>query len=171
MKKKFTKILACFLLIFGLGLVLGNEKADASWGMNHTFTTSRATRGTWYWRQGRHIKRLRITSHTVNKHRLYQSLANKQYNYYLKKLYQLPDKQQLKTYKYFDQHVYEAYNFRFHGKNSFNINGWLAGAGDGIYYTPVQRHRYGKKVKAIRIGHGAGCWLTAYAYHSKKLAR
>lgn len=57
MKKKFTKILACFLLIFGLGLVLGNEKADASWGMNHTFTTPRATRGTWYWRQGFSLKR------------------------------------------------------------------------------------------------------------------
>ena len=67
--------------------------------------------------------------------------------------------------------MYQAFTFKWHGITSFNTNAWLAGAGDGVYYVPVKHSRKGRKVNALRFGHGADNWLSFYAYKSRRLAK
>lgn len=51
------------------------------------------------------------------------------------------------------------------------MHGLLAGAGNGVYYVPVTKIRYSKKVLALRFGSGADNWLDFYGYKGPKLAK
>lgn len=171
MNKKWSLVLAAILLSLSCLALAKPQEADASWGMHHVYTTPKRTRGNWFYKEGRHIKRLHITAHTLNGRRLYKVLPRRQYSKYENKLNKLSESKLLKTYNYFDKHAFQAFTFKFHGTRSFNVNGWLAGAGDGAFYTPVKHRSHHRKVRALRIGHGAYNWLTCYAYRSRKLAR
>lgn len=47
----------------------------------------------------------------------------------------------------------------------------LLGPGNGVYYVPVTKIRYSKKVLALRFGSGADNWLDFYGYKGPKLAK
>lgn len=147
-----------------------NVKA-ASWGAKTLFTTPKATRGTWYYKEEEEIKRWKITAHTSNGRKLYKILPTKEYGKWYNKLVRQNEKHHYQTITELDNTQWQAYTFKWHGVTAFNTNGWLAGAGDGVYYVPTTRTRHGQRVKALRFGGGAGNWLAFYAYKSRNLAR
>ncbi|MDD6407426.1 MAG: hypothetical protein PUF82_05455 [Lactobacillus equicursoris] len=141
------------------------------WGATKKFTTPKATRGTWYYKDSGKIVKLKIDANKVNGIPLYKLLSIKQDEKLDDKLLNLSSAKQNKWHAYFDNHARACYSYKWHGKTGFNCNVWLAGGGNGFYYTPVTKTRYGIKTKAIRIGSGAGNWLYKYAYPSKDLAK
>lgn len=171
MKKKYLLLFVTFFSIL-LGFSFSGKTVSAApWGAKKLYTTPKKVRGTWYYKEDHKIKKWRITAHTSNGRKLYRMLPNRQYSKWQKKLYRLSDKKTLKVYDWLDHHMYQAYTFKWHGITSFNTNGWLAGAGDGVYYVPVKHYRKGRKVSALRFGGGAGNWIMFYAYKSRSLAK
>ncbi|MCT7762189.1 MAG: hypothetical protein N4R47_04375 [Lactobacillus crispatus] len=68
-------------------IVMGQNRVDAaSWGAKNLFTTPKETRGTWYYKQEGKIKKLKITTHTFNKIKLYKMLSSNQAIKWTKKL-------------------------------------------------------------------------------------
>lgn len=168
MKKKWAiGLILSILLICGFSIST-NKVSAASWGAKELFTTPKATRGTWYYKEHGKIKKWRITAHTSHGRKLYKMLPSKAYAKWERKL---EKRHSLKLISALGKKQWQAIGFKYHGKASFNTNGWLAGAGAGLYYCPVTRTRHGKKVNALRFGSGAGNWLDFYAYKSKSLAR
>lgn len=167
MKKHLLLLLA--FLSFGLLGLAGNSKTAqaAPWGARKVYTTPKATRGTWYYKEGHHIRRWKITAHYSHGRKLYRVLPSKSYDKWWHRLIRASRKKIKKV----DRTMWQAYTIRYHGIKGFNSNGWLTGAGDGIYYVPVHRTRHGKRVKALRFGGGARNWKMFYAYKSKRLAR
>ncbi|NRN90341.1 hypothetical protein [Lactobacillus helveticus] len=170
MKKKFLMGLMLGLLILTFGTANSKKTEAAAWGAKEVFTTPKVTRGTWYYKEGHKIKKWRITAHTSDGRKLYKVLPEKEYDRWWNKLMHLSTKKSIKATNHLDNTQWQAYTFKFHGITSFNTNGWLAGAGDGVYCVPVNKYRYGKKVKALRFGGGAGNWVMFYAYKSRSLA-
>ena len=151
---KLTTVVA--LLASGAYISCSNQTVSAaSWGAKTLFTTPKATRGTWYYKENGKIKRWKITAHTSKGRKLYKVLPEKEYTKWWNKLVHQNTKKHYKTINKLDSSQWQAYTFKWHGTTSFNTNGWLAGAGDGIYYVPVTKTRYGRKVSALRFGGGA----------------
>lgn len=143
----------------------------AKWGATKVYTTPKATRGTWYYKQNGKINKLTITAHTVNGKKLYKVLSVKQSEKMEDKFYKLSDSKQKTLFKYFDTKIQEAKTVKWHGIASLNHRMWLVGNGSGPVYTPVTRTRHGVKTKALRCGAGARNWLQFYAYPTKSLAK
>lgn len=170
MKKKRFWLFVALLLVGFMGM--HSQKVEAApWGAKKLYTTPVAARGTWYYKESGKINRFKITKHTVWGKKLYYMLPKKEYNKLESKLESLPEKKYISTIYHLDDTICQVYEFKWHGIKSFNVNGWLAGAGDGAYYVPVTKLRHGKKVQALRIGHGAYNWLTFYAYKSPELVK
>lgn len=81
MKKKFLLLLSAFLLVLGLASV--SSKTDAAtikatdWGAKKAFTTPKKTRGTWYYKEDKKVKKFKITAYTIDGVKLYKDLNGK----------------------------------------------------------------------------------------------
>lgn len=167
MKKKIVFLLTALLTVCLLAGMKAQKVSAAPWGARSLYTTPGRTRGTWYYKEGHHIRRWRITAHTSDGRKLYKVLPEKQYDKWWNKWRRAHFRGQRKI----DRTMWQAYTFKWHGIKGFNSNAWLAGAGDGIYYVPVRRTRHGHRVTALRFGGGARNWVMFYAYRSRRLAK
>ena len=174
-KRNFLKIISIIVIAIGIGSITfskSNHNVNAaSWGAKSLFTTPKATRGTWYYKEDGRIKHCKITAHTVEGRKLYKILPEKEYAKWENRVEHQNIKEHRKLISKINTIQFQAYKLKWHGITSFNTNGWVTGAGNGIYYVPVTKTRHGKKVKAIRFGSGAGNYFDRYGYKTKKLAR
>ena len=174
-KRNFLKIISIIVIAIGIGSIIfskSNHNVNAaSWGAKSLFTTPKATRGTWYYKEDGRIKHCKITAHTVDGRKLYKILPEKEYAKWENRVEHQNIKEHRKLISKINTIQFQAYKLKWHGITSFNTNGWVTGAGNGIYYVPVTKTRHGKKVKAIRFGSGAGNYFDRYGYKTKKLAR
>ncbi|WP_278898283.1 hypothetical protein [Lactobacillus gallinarum] len=174
-KRNFLKIISIIVIAIGIGSITfskSNHNVNAaSWGAKSLFTTPKATRGTWYYKEDGRIKHCKITAHTVDGRKLYKILPEKEYAKWENRVEHQNIKEHRKLISKINTIQFQAYKLKWHGITSFNTNGWVTGAGNGIYYVPVTKTRHGKKVKAIRFGSGAGNYFDRYGYKTKKLAR
>ena len=174
-KRNFLKIISIIVIAIGIGNITfskSNHNVNAaSWGAKSLFTTPKATRGTWYYKEDGRIKHCKITAHTVDGRKLYKILPEKEYAKWENRVEHQNIKEHRKLISKINTIQFQAYKLKWHGITSFNTNGWVTGAGNGIYYVPVTKTRHGKKVKAIRFGSGAGNYFDRYGYKTKKLAR
>lgn len=173
-KRNFLKIISIIVIAIGIGSITfskSNHNVNAaSWGAKSLFTTPKATRGTWYYKEDGRIKHCKITAHTVDGRKLYKILPEKEYAKWENRVEHQNIKEHRKLISKINTIQFQAYKLKWHGITSFNTNGWVTGAGNGIYYVPVTKTRHGKKVKAIRFGSGAGNYFDRYGYKTKKLA-
>ncbi len=174
-KRNFLKIISIIVIAIGIGSIIfskSNHNVNAaSWGAKSLFTTPKATRGTWYYKEDGRIKHCKITAHTVDGRKLYKILPEKEYAKWENRVEHQNIKEHRKLISKINTIQFQAYKLKWHGITSFNTNDWVTGAGNGIYYVPVTKTRHGKKVKAIRFGSGAGNYFDRYGYKTKKLAR
>lgn len=174
-KRNFLKIISIIVIAIGIGSITfskSNHNVNAaSWGAKSLFTTPKATRGTWYYKEDGRIKHCKITAHTVDGRKLYKILPEKEYTKWENRVEHQNIKEHRKLISKINTIQFQAYKLKWHGITSFNTNDWVTGAGNGIYYVPVTKTRHGKKVKAIRFGSGAGNYFDRYGYKTKKLAR
>ena len=174
-KRNFLKIISIIVIAIGIGSITfskSNHNVNAaSWGAKSLFTTPKATRGTWYYKEDGRIKHCKITAHTVEGRKLYKILPEKEYAKWENRVEHQNIKEHRKLISKINTIQFQAYKLKWHGITSFNTNGWVTWAGNGIYYVPVTKTRHGKKVKAIRFGSGAGNYFDRYGYKTKKLAR
>lgn len=174
-KRNFLKIISIIVIAIGIGSITfskSNHNVNAaSWGAKSLFTTPKATRGTWYYKEDGRIKHCKITAHTVDGRKLYKILPEKEYAKWENRVEHQNIKEHRKLISKINTIQFQAYKLKWHGITSFNTNSWVTGAGNGIYYVPVTKTRHGKKVKAIRFGSGAGNYFDRYGYKTKKLAR
>ena len=174
-KRNFLKIISIIVIAIGIGSITfskSNHNVNAaSWGAKSLFTTPKATRGTWYYKEDGRIKHCKITAHTVDGRKLYKILPEKEYAKWENRVEHQNIKEHRKLISKINTIQFQAYKLKWHGITSFNTKGWVTGAGNGIYYVPVTKTRHGKKVKPIRFGSGAGNYFDRYGYKTKKLAR
>lgn len=174
-KRNFLKIISIIVIAIGIGSITfskSNHNVNAaSWGAKSLFTTPKATRGTWYYKEDGRIKHCKITAHTVDGRKLYKISPEKEYAKWENRVEHQNIKEHRKLISKINTIQFQAYKLKWHGITSFNTNDWVTGAGNGIYYVPVTKTRHGKKVKAIRFGSGAGNYFDRYGYKTKKLAR
>lgn len=174
-KRNFLKIISIIVIAIGIGSITFSKSNHninaASWGAKSLFTTPKATRGTWYYKEDGRIKHCKITAHTVDGRKLYKILPEKEYAKWENRVEHQNIKEHRKLISKINTIQFQAYKLKWHGITSFNTNDWVTGAGNGIYYVPVTKTRHGKKVKAIRFGSGAGNYFDRYGYKTKKLAR
>lgn len=174
-KRNFLKIISIIVIAIGIGSITfskSNHNVNAaSWGAKSLFTTPKAIRGTWYYKEDGRIKHCKITAHTVDGRKLYKILPEKEYAKWENRVEHQNIKEHRKLISKINTIQFQAYKLKWHGITSFNTNDWVTGAGNGIYYVPVTKTRHGKKVKAIRFGSGAGNYFDRYGYKTKKLAR
>ena len=174
-KRNFLKIISIIVIAIGIGSITfskSNHNVNAaSWGAKSLFTTPKATRGTWYYKEDGRIKHCKITAHTVDGRKLYKILPEKEYAKWENRVEHQNIKEHRKLISKINTIQFQAYKLKWHGITSFNTNDWVTGAGNGIYYVPVTKTRHDKKVKAIRFGSGAGNYFDRYGYKTKKLAR
>lgn len=175
MKKKFLLLLSAFLLV--LGLVSVSSKTDAAtikatdWGAKKVFTTPKKTRGTWYYKEDKKVKKFKITAYTIDGVKLYKDLNGKTSDKWVNKLIKADKKANYKLADKVGESAWACHTIKYHKITGFNADGWLAGSGDGFYYVPVKKNVKGKKVNALRVGEGAGNYLSYYAYKSRKLVK
>ncbi|GAA3635590.1 hypothetical protein GCM10022297_12880 [Lactobacillus hamsteri] len=175
MKKRYLFLLSllAFLGVFTVGMQSQSQTVQAAnqYGIARKYTTPKATRGTWYYREtGKYssdkktIYKVKITAHTAAGNKLYvpsESFLKKNvYNVSAKKRNAFIKKVTKKN-------IYAAYDF----KKGFNVNNWINLAGDGIFYIPTTRKVNGKKVKALKIATGASQQAVSYAFKTKALAK
>lgn len=174
-KRNFLKIISIIVIAIGIGSITfskSNHNVNAaSQGAKSLFTTPKATRGTWYYKEDGRIKHCKITAHTVDGRKLYKILPEKEYAKWKNRVERQNIKEHRKLISKINTIQFQAYKLKWHGITSFNTNGWVTGAGNGIYYVPVTKTRHGKKVKAIRFDQGAGNYFDRYGYKTKKLAK
>lgn len=174
-RKTFLKVITVTSLAIGINSICTSNYTHtvnaASWGAKTIFTTPKATRGTWYYKEDGKIKHCKITAHTLNGIKLYKVLSEKEFAKWDRKLEHQSLKKYRKSVAKLDKTQLQAYTFKWHGITSFNSTSWLAGAGNGIYHVPVTKTRNGKKVKALRLGYGAGNYFDRYGYRTRKLAK
>lgn len=175
MKKRYLFLLSllAFLSVFAVGMQSQSETVKASnpYGIARKYTTPKATRGTWYYREtGKYssdkktIYKVKITAHTAAGNKLYVPSEA----FFKKNVYNVSAKKRNAFIKkVMKKNIYAAYDF----KKGFNINNWVNLAGDGVFYIPVTRTVKGKKVKALKIATGASQQAVGYAFKTKKLAR
>lgn len=173
MHKNKKLIVISFTILMGLGLTgMQASKVQAnSWGTKVPYITSKQARGTWYYKENGTIKKLVITAHTSRGKKLYKILPAEEFNKMSAKLIRADEKNHYRVSKKISAKWLQAKTIHKHGAIEFNADGWLAGAGNGTYFLPIQKIRHGKKVPTLRIGYGAGNWRMAYAYKSKALAK
>lgn len=173
MKKKISMLLIAILLMLGLSSTLTAKVSAASWGAKKVYTTPKRTRGNWYYKKNGKIKKLRITTHTLNGVKLYKILKGSAMESWTRKLAKADEDANFKLAKKVGNSKYEAYTFKFHGNYGFNASDWLAddSTNTGSYYAPVKKHRKGKTVTALRVGNGTDNSFSFYGYSSKKLAK
>ncbi|WP_265668423.1 hypothetical protein [Lactobacillus amylovorus] len=167
----FLMSLVAFFSIFFVGMQSQNVHAASQYGIARKYTTPKATRGTWYYRETdkfssdkKTIHTLKITAHTADKNKLYVPSQK----FFKKNVYNVSSKKRNAFIKkVMKKNIYAAYNF----KKGFNVNNWVNLAGDGVYYIPVTRTVKGKKVKALKIATGADQHASAYAFKTKALAK
>lgn len=167
MKKKILVVLSFIALLGVMAFALpkaNTQAATTKYGIARKFTTPKATRGTWYYREGneKKIYQLKITKHAVNKNHLYVRSEK----YFKKHVYGVNPTKLSKFIKQ-TENIYAAQKYQ----RGFNVNNWVNLAGDGNYYLPVTRKVNGKKVHALKLATGAGPYLAAYAYKTKALVK
>ncbi|RVU73335.1 hypothetical protein [Lactobacillus xujianguonis] len=171
MKTKIKLILASLLV--GLSLfAINSQPAHAAdeWGARKVFTTPKATRGTWYYKEHKKIKKLVVKAHTLDTYKLYKPLTGKKAVKEADKIFDIKStKKRMRDFKEINATLREATLFTAHGYKGFMATGWLADG--GVYYVSMKKMRHGRKVKVLRIGTGAKDWEDFYAYKSKKLAK
>lgn len=157
-------------------IVMGKNRVDAaSWGAKNLFTTPKETRGTWYYKQEGKIKKLKITTHTFNKIKLYKMLSSNQAIKWTKKLAKTDKKSGYKLAQKVGTSQYEATDFKFHKTAGFAADGWLSSdrADSGHTYVAIKKKDKSNndKVDALRVGNGADNSFLYYCYKSKKLIK
>ena len=141
------------------------------WGATKLFTTPKATRGTWYYRDYKnHLQKLKITTHTINGVNIYKNLSEKQFEKYSKRIQKMTIKKSDKLYDWFSKNIKSGKNVTRHGIKGMNINEWLVEAGSGAEFLPTFKTKHGKKVKALKIDTGAFI-PEGYAYKDPKLTK
>ncbi len=176
MKKKLLLFLGAILLILGFAK-LSSVNADAAtikatdWGAKKVFTTPKKTRGVWYYKEGKKVKKFKITAHTIDGVKLYKELNGKNSDRWVNKLIKADKKSGYKLADKVGESAWACHTIKYHKIIGFNADGWLAGSGDGFYYVPVKKNVKGKKANALRVGEGAGNYLSYYAYKSRKLVK
>lgn len=165
MKKKillFVSLLAG--LLFFVSTPTYASKIPKGYGIAKVFTTPKATRGTWYYREkgDKNISKVKITAHTIDGKKLYVPSQT----FFKKNVYNVSTKKRNQFIKK-TQNIYAGSLY----KKGFNVNNWVNLAGAGDYYIPVTRTVNGKKVKALRLATGAGPYTAAYAYKNKALVK
>lgn len=174
-RKTFLKFITVTSLAIGINSICTSNYTHtvnaASWGAKAIFTTPKATRGTWYYKEDGKIRRYKITAHTLNGRKLYKVLPKKDYVKWENRVERQNVKDHHKLIIKLGNTQFQAYKFKWHGIVSFNSSDWVAGAGNGRYYVPVTKTRHGKKVKALRLGYGAGNYFDRYGYRTRKLAK
>lgn len=173
------------ILVFILGMLtvlttvtIGTKQAQAKsiysaayWGAKKKVTVPKKLRGTWYLKgYNKKPQKFKFTTHKFNNSVIYKDLSEKASIRYLDKYDKLSRRNSKKVFHYLDNNVFSGILFRWHGNTGINLHTWLIGQGGGAQYVPITRKINGKKVKAIRIGGGAGNTLVCYAYHNKSLA-
>lgn len=168
MKKRFLIIFSflAFFSLFAAGYKAEKVEAVSQYGIVRKFTTPKATRGTWYYRQkgDKNIYKVKITAHTAAGDKLYVR-SEKFFKNHVDNLSHVKRNAFIK--KVMKKNIYVAYKY----KNGFNVNNWVDLAGDGVYYLPASKKVNGKKVKALQLATGAGPYNVAYAYKSKALVK
>lgn len=166
MKKKFMFLMS-LLAVVTVGLISYNAQpvsAANQYGIAKKFTTPKATRGVWYYKEkgSKKIESLKITKHTAAGDKLYVPSQA----FFKKNVYTVSaSKRNAFIKKVMKKNIYAAFLY----KKGFNVNNWVSVAGDGIYYLPVTKTVANKKVKALRVATGAGPYTAYYAYKTKKL--
>lgn len=175
MKKVWT-ILATLVAAVGI-MALHPQKVDAAYGNLGNYTTPVELRGTWYYRQvdpmtnklSKKIYRLKITANSIED-------GNSKANIYVNDENAVGDflkmsKADQKKATAATKNWVRAQRVTDMEINYLNIKGWFQSSGTGEYYGFTVVDHKGKLVPAVRIAHGAGFWLTGYAYRSKDLLK
>lgn len=168
MKKKFLFLLSLFALIGIFFVARPNQPVQAAnnYGIARKYTTPLATRGIWYYRDGKKISTVKITAHSVKDQELYKLYVPSQ-KYFKKHVYNVSAKKRNAFIKK-TKNLYAAYNF----KKGFNVNNWVNLAGAGNYYLPGTKNIKSKKVAVLRLATGANAMVTAgIAYKTRALAQ
>lgn len=143
----------------------------AKWGATKLYTTPKAVRGTWYYRDYKNrLQKLKITAHTINGVKIYKDLSEKQFIKYSKKIQKMSIKKSDQLYDWFTKHIKAGETVKRKGITGMDINEWLAEGGSGAEFLPATRIKNGKKVKALKIDTGAFI-PEGYAYKNKKYAK
>ncbi len=132
-KRNFLKIISIIGIAVGVGSVsfnnLNHNVNAASQGVKALFTTPKATRGTWYYKEDGKIRHCKITAHTVDGRKLYKVLPKKEYVKWKNRV----ERKNLKEHRKFIDKInniqFPAYKLKWHGITSFNTNDWVTGAG------------------------------------------
>lgn len=157
------------LAVITAGLIGYNAKpvsAANQYGIAKKFTTPKATRGVWYYKEkgSDKIKSLKITKHTAAGYKLYIPSQT----FFKKNVYHASvKKRNAFIKKVMKKNIYAGFLY----KKGFNVDNWVSVAGDGVYYLPVTKTVAGKKVKALRVATGAGPYTAYYAYKNKELVK
>lgn len=162
MKKTVISIAA---LAAALSLGIFAPKAEAAYGKIGHVVTPANLRGNWYYKgvktlgqDQHHFYKVHIGKHHVNGIKLYQADLKKTSNY----------ARHYKKYRYVIDNTMNWGNATIFNRNGIqwlNVNGWTAGAGNGISYGLVTKTRRGKQVEALAIATGYKPFINAYAYH------
>lgn len=168
MKKRILLVISALLIIFGLA-GMHSQKIEAAYGKRCVYTTQKALRGTWYYRDraGKNYKiyRMKITAHKIGPCHLY--IRNSKPVNDFDKWNTAKQNQAMKTTKYW----LSCRNVKYKGQTILNTMGWFQSAGDGTYYIPARKYIGGRYVRAIRIAGGATMTTMNWAVPSKALAR
>ena len=129
-KRNFLKIISIIGIAVGVSFNNLNHNVNAaSQGAKALFTTPKATRGTWYYKEDGKIRHCKITAHTVDGRKLYKVLPKKEYV----KRQNRVERKNLKEHRKFIEKLnniqFQAYKLKWHGITSFNTNDWVTGAG------------------------------------------
>lgn len=132
-KRNFLKIISIIGIAVRVGSVsfnnLNHNVNAASQGVKALFTTPKATRGTWYYKEDGKIRYCKITAHTVDGRKLYKVLPKKEYVKWKNRV----ERKNLKEHRKFIDKInniqFQAYKLKWHGITSFNTNDWVTGAG------------------------------------------
>ncbi|MDM8277021.1 hypothetical protein QUW33_06145 [Lactobacillus gallinarum] len=175
MKNKLIIFMTTALFMLAI-IVMGQNRVDAaSWGAKNLFTTPKKTRGTWYYKHEGEIKKLKITTHTFNKIKLYKMLSSNKAIKWTKKLAKADKKSGYKLAQKVGTSQYEATDFKFHKTPGFAANGWLSSdrADSGHTYVAIKKKDKSNndKVDALRVGNGADNSFLYYCYKSKELVK
>ncbi|MFC6206215.1 hypothetical protein [Levilactobacillus tongjiangensis] len=146
--KLFLIALVCFFAVGALTTTASAHKAGYSYSK-----LPKGMRGTWY----------TYTNFGYGKKKIYKlHMSNKNLRKYKKhKVY--ANKKALKTVKYWTA----TQTSKFAGYRWIHEYGWQQTAGAGEYYN---LHKFGKH-KVFTVAEGAGIWVSAHYYRSKKVAK
>lgn len=129
-KRNFLKIISIIGIAVGVSFNNLNHNVNAaSQGAKALFTTPKATRGTWYYKEDGKIRHCKITAHTVDGRKLYKVLPKKEYVKWKNRVERKNLKEHRKFIEKLNNIQFQAYKLKWHGITSFNTNDWVTGAG------------------------------------------